>query len=190
MKPGVPVFSIHGNLSAKKRCENFDNFLKHNRAVLFATDLASRGLDFPDVHWVIQLDCPEDVETYVHRAGRTARFDSKGSCLCIFTEEEEQPMTERLFKANIPIKMIKTNPDKQRNILGKITTMCTQKEELKERARKAFVGYVKFLNSCKNRKIYDFANMNFEEIAKSMGLPKPPRIRSFEKRLAEKSKKK
>lgn len=44
--------------------------------VLFATDLAARGLDFPAVDWVIQVDCPENVETYIHRVGRTARLFS------------------------------------------------------------------------------------------------------------------
>jgi ATP-dependent RNA helicase DDX10/DBP4 len=44
--------------------------------VLFATDVAARGLDFPDVDWVVQADCPEDVASYIHRVGRTARFKS------------------------------------------------------------------------------------------------------------------
>jgi ATP-dependent RNA helicase DDX10/DBP4 len=44
--------------------------------VLFATDVAARGLDFPDVDWVVQADCPEDVAAYIHRVGRTARFKS------------------------------------------------------------------------------------------------------------------
>ncbi len=43
-------------------------------ACLFATDIAARGLDFPGVDWVVQVDCPEDVATYVHRVGRTARL--------------------------------------------------------------------------------------------------------------------
>jgi ATP-dependent RNA helicase DDX10/DBP4 len=41
--------------------------------VLFATDIAARGLDFPSVDWVVQADCPEDVAGYIHRVGRTAR---------------------------------------------------------------------------------------------------------------------
>ena len=43
-------------------------------SVLFATDIAARGLDFPTVDWVLQLDCPEDVPAYIHRVGRTARY--------------------------------------------------------------------------------------------------------------------
>lgn len=41
---------------------------------MFATDIAARGLDFPAVDWVLQMDCPEDVAMYIHRVGRTARY--------------------------------------------------------------------------------------------------------------------
>ena len=44
--------------------------------MLFATDIAARGLDFPSVDWVLQMDCPEDVACYIHRVGRTARYVS------------------------------------------------------------------------------------------------------------------
>lgn len=44
--------------------------------VLFATDLAARGLDFTKLDWVFQMDCPEDVPAYIHRVGRTARYVS------------------------------------------------------------------------------------------------------------------
>jgi superfamily II DNA/RNA helicase len=46
--------------------------------VLFATDIAARGLDFPTVDWVLQLDCPEDSAAYIHRVGRTARWGGSG----------------------------------------------------------------------------------------------------------------
>lgn len=51
--------------------------------VLFATDLAARGLDFPAVDWVIQVDCPENVATYIHRVGRTARLFSSTHILLL-----------------------------------------------------------------------------------------------------------
>jgi superfamily II DNA/RNA helicase len=44
--------------------------------VLFATDIAARGLDFAKLDWVLQMDCPEDVAAYIHRVGRTARYVS------------------------------------------------------------------------------------------------------------------
>ena len=57
-----PFFSCHSSLQAK------------TGSVLFATDIAARGLDFPTVDWVVQADCPEDVPMYIHRVGRTARY--------------------------------------------------------------------------------------------------------------------
>ena len=52
----------------------YGEFSRKQRAVLFATDIAARGLDFPVVEWIVQLDCPEDANTYIHRVGRTARY--------------------------------------------------------------------------------------------------------------------
>ena len=58
------------------------------QAVLFATDIAARGLDFPAVDWVIQVDCPEDVNTYIHRVGRTARYNAGGRGLLMLLPSE------------------------------------------------------------------------------------------------------
>lgn len=62
--------------------------------------------DFPAVNWVIQMDCPEDVNAYIHRAGRTARFNRGGESLLVLLPSEEA-MVERLQKRKIPINMIK-----------------------------------------------------------------------------------
>jgi len=56
--------------------------------VLFATDIAARGLDFPTVDWVVQADCPEDVQTYIHRVGRTARFTHSGKAFLLLLPSE------------------------------------------------------------------------------------------------------
>lgn len=58
------------------------DFLDRPHVVLIATDVAARGLDFPAVDWVIQMDCPEDKQTYIHRAGRTARFNVRALREC------------------------------------------------------------------------------------------------------------
>jgi ATP-dependent RNA helicase DDX10/DBP4 len=56
--------------------------------VLFATDVAARGLDFPSVDWVVQADCPEDVPCYIHRVGRTARYTAEGRGLLLLAPSE------------------------------------------------------------------------------------------------------
>lgn len=54
---------------------------------MVATDVAARGLDVPNVDLVIQLEPPKDVETYIHRSGRTARAGAKGVCITFYNEK-------------------------------------------------------------------------------------------------------
>lgn len=51
------------------------------KVCMLCTDVAARGIDIPEVDWVIQFDCPDTLDTYVHRAGRTARYKSRGKSL-------------------------------------------------------------------------------------------------------------
>jgi ATP-dependent RNA helicase DDX10/DBP4 len=67
LHPGIQIMEIHGKQKQSKRTAIYYAFMEKTEAVLFCTDIAARGLDFPLVHWVVQVDCPEDVESYVHR---------------------------------------------------------------------------------------------------------------------------
>lgn len=71
-------FSIHSGLTQSGRTRAAENFRKSQSAVLFSSDVTARGMDFPDVTHVIQVDCPRDRETYIHRLGRTARQQKGG----------------------------------------------------------------------------------------------------------------
>lgn len=58
--------------------------------ILVATDVASRGLDIPNVQVVVQIEPPKEVETYIHRSGRTARAGADGVCITFYTKKQEQ----------------------------------------------------------------------------------------------------
>ena len=58
--------------------------------VLVATDVASKGLDFPNVQHVINYDMPDDIENYVHRIGRTGRSNTKGLATTLINKTTEQ----------------------------------------------------------------------------------------------------
>jgi len=75
-------------------------------SVLVATDVASRGLDIPNVDLVIQVEPPKEVETYIHRSGRTARAGKVGTCITFYTMKHK-PMIEVIEKrAGIKFKKI------------------------------------------------------------------------------------
>ncbi|KAF5398171.1 ATP-dependent RNA helicase abstrakt [Paragonimus heterotremus] len=75
---GVEAVSIHGGKDQEERVAAVSEFRAKHRDVLVATDVASKGLDFPDINHVINYDMPEDIENYVHRIGRTGRGHQRG----------------------------------------------------------------------------------------------------------------
>ncbi|KAK7880451.1 hypothetical protein WMY93_032908 [Mugilogobius chulae] len=103
LRPGVPVLALHGKQQQMKRVEVYNDFVRKQNAVLFATDIAARGLDFPAVNWVLQFDCPEDADTYIHRVGRTARYKEGGEALLLLLPSEEKNMVQLLQDKKVPI---------------------------------------------------------------------------------------
>jgi len=75
---GVSAVSVHGDKSQDERNESIRAYKDSKKDVLVATDVAAKGLDFPDVQHVINFDMPKDIETYVHRIGRTGRAGKTG----------------------------------------------------------------------------------------------------------------
>jgi len=80
----IEAVAIHGDLSQSERENNLQEF-KHGRSnILVATDVASRGLDIPRVHRVINYDLPNQIDDYVHRIGRTGRVGHRGNAISYF----------------------------------------------------------------------------------------------------------
>lgn len=80
-KRGFRVEAIHGNKNQSQRIRTLQKFKNDYIQILIATDVASRGLDIPNVSHVINYDLPESREAYIHRIGRTGRADKKGIAL-------------------------------------------------------------------------------------------------------------
>jgi superfamily II DNA/RNA helicase len=81
VRRGIRAAVIHGNKSQGQRQKALEQFKTNQVSVLLATDVASRGLDIPDVTHVINYDMPATYDDYVHRIGRTGRAGKKGIAL-------------------------------------------------------------------------------------------------------------
>ncbi|KYM86035.1 putative ATP-dependent RNA helicase DDX10 [Atta colombica] len=180
LRPGISLLALYGTLHQLRRMNIYESFCKKQHAVLFATDIAARGLDFPTVNWVVQMDCPEDVNAYIHRAGRTARFKSGGESLLVLLPSEEM-IIERLKQRKIPINMIKINPNKLQSPHRKLEALLARDVTLKETAQRAFVSYIKSIFLMKDKEIFNVHALNTDEFAKSLGLAIPPRIRFLQR---------
>ncbi|KAK0559552.1 ATP-dependent RNA helicase dbp4 [Tilletia horrida] len=177
LRPGVSLLCLHGKQKQAKRLQIFEEFRKTKHAVLFATDIAARGLDFPAVDWVIQLDAPEDAATYVHRVGRTARYQSKGNSLLFACPSEEKGLVAMLGAKGIEPNKIKPKESKLQSIDNQLQSYCFQETELKYLAQKAFVSYVRSIHLQRDKATYDVLAYPLEEFAASLGLPGAPKVK-------------
>ncbi|XP_064484441.1 probable ATP-dependent RNA helicase DDX31 [Ornithodoros turicata] len=84
----INFFKLHGEMSQHDRAEVFKKFREASTGVLFTTDVASRGLDVPQVDLIVQCCVPLRAEDYVHRAGRTARIGAEGKVVMMLLPSE------------------------------------------------------------------------------------------------------
>jgi ATP-dependent RNA helicase DeaD len=87
-KAGYRAALLHGGKSQAQRTKTLEGFSRGRTRILVATNVASRGLDIPNVSHVVNYDLPEDTETYVHRIGRTARAGKEGVAVTLVGEAE------------------------------------------------------------------------------------------------------
>ncbi len=177
LRPGIPILHLHGRQKQTARLEITAKFSSTKNSCLFATDVVARGLDFPAVDWVIQLDCPEDADTYIHRVGRTARYERHGRAVLFLEPSEEEAMLKRLEHKNIPIERINVRQNKQQSIRNQLQNMCFKDPELKYLGQKAFISYVRSIHIQRDKEVFKLNELPLEEFSASLGLPGAPKIK-------------
>jgi ATP-dependent RNA helicase RhlE len=86
--------TIHSDRDQADRVKVLDDFRKNKIQILIATDVSARGIDIPNVDYVINYDLPDLAENYVHRVGRTGRGRAKGQALSLCSTDEKNMLTE------------------------------------------------------------------------------------------------
>jgi len=109
MREGYHVSPLHGDMDQKMRTKVMERFKRRSLQAIVATDVAARGIDVNDITHVINYELPEDVESYTHRSGRTARAGKSGICMSIVTPREigrmravERVAKTKFTKTDIP----------------------------------------------------------------------------------------
>jgi len=177
MQPGIPLMHLHGRQKQFARADITNRFSSSKNACLLATDVVARGLDFPAVDWVVQVDCPEDADTYIHRVGRTARYGKEGRAVLFLCPSEEEGMLKRLSNKKIPIEKINVRQAKKQSIKPQLTGFCFKDPQIKFLGQKAFVSYVRSIYVQKDKEVFQLEELPVEEFATSIGLPGAPKIK-------------
>lgn len=212
LQPGVSLMHLHGKQKQSKRLEIFQKFTTTKNAFLFATDIAARGLDFPAVDWVVQLDAPEDAETYIHRVGRTARYQSQGKGLLFLLPTEEDGMLAALKTKSIDIQKIKVKQSQTTSLQNQLQSFAFQDPDIKYLGQRvgryssfqlhlfnyiinsfysksqAFISYLRSIYLQKDKKTFKLDGLPIDEFAEALGLPGTPRVKFLSRELAKQKK--
>ena len=178
LQPGLPLLHLLGRQKQTARLDITTRFSSSKNACLLATDVAARGLDFPAVDWVVQVDCPEDADTYIHRVGRTARYEHKGRAVLFLDPSEEDGMLKALEKKKVAVEKINVRQKKMQNtIKNQLQNMCFKDPELKYLGQKCFVSYVRSVYVQRDKDIFKIKELDLESYASSLGLPGTPNVK-------------
>ncbi len=113
IKDGYNADALHGDLSQAIRDKVMMRFRDRSLQILVATDVAARGIDVDSITHVIHYGVPDDIESYIHRSGRTARAGKTGVSISIVTNSQKQRLkqVEQLIKTKIEVLPIPTAQD-------------------------------------------------------------------------------
>jgi len=184
----ISFHALHGRMKQAARETTLASFAGATSGVLLATDVAARGLDIPDVHWVVQHDPPQDPSAFVHRCGRTARMGRSGSALAFLTPAElpyvdflklrKIPLTEETSQNLDNLETIRSEAAKEslKNALTFLRKESESDRAVMEAGTKAFVSYIRAYKEHHCKYIFRLEDVPLGCLAASFALLKLPRM--------------
>ncbi|CAN6298149.1 unnamed protein product [Urochloa humidicola] len=173
---GIQCDGIHGELKQHKRTSTFLRFSDAKKGILLCTNVAARGLDIPNVDYIVQYDPPDDPKDYIHRVGRTARGDKgKGSAL-LFLLPEELKLLIHLRAANISLTESEFSEKRVPKLQSQLANIVGRNYFLNKSAKEAYRSYLLAYNSHSMKHIFDIHQLDLKKVAASFGFKDPPKV--------------
>jgi ATP-dependent RNA helicase DDX18/HAS1 len=170
----TPCMSIHGDQKQQKRSTTYLEFCNLEKGILLCTDVAQRGLDIPDVDWVIQYDPPHDPMEYLHRVGRTARgAEKKGKALLVLIPCEVG-LVRYLKSQKININEFQFEERKLRQVQDQLEKLVQNNHHLYSSSVDAYRSFLHSYVAHTLKDVYDINNLDLAKLCKSFGLTSPP----------------
>ena len=138
----IKASTLHGEKVQEERANVMEAFKKGEINILIATDVSARGIDIPDVHYVINYDLPEKKENYVHRVGRTGRGVKKGIAISFCSKEEKEQLKDIELFLNKEIETISISKNEHANTITfssktqSVQDLIIEQEEWEKRKKK------------------------------------------------------
>ncbi|XP_016961335.1 probable ATP-dependent RNA helicase pitchoune [Drosophila biarmipes] len=170
----LPVTSIHGKQKQTKRTTTFFQFCNAESGILLCTDVAARGLDIPQVDWIVQYDPPDDPKEYIHRVGRTARGSGTSGHALLLMRPEELGFLRYLKAAKVPLNEFEFSWQKIADIQLQLEKLIAKNYFLNQSAKEAFKSYVRSYDSHQLKQIFNVNTLDLQAVSKSFGFLVPP----------------
>ncbi|XP_057826650.1 DEAD-box ATP-dependent RNA helicase 18 [Cryptomeria japonica] len=177
---GCPLIALHGRMKQSIREKALASFTKLSTGILLCTDVAARGLDIPDVDWIVQCDPPQDPNVFVHRVGRTARMGRSGNAL-VFLLPKEDAYVEFLRIRRIPIQERKRS-DATSNIIPQIRSAAIEDRDVMEKGLRAFVSFIRAYKEHHCSYIFRWKELEVGKLAMGYGLLQLPSMTELKRR--------
>uniref|UniRef100_A0A8C4WJL9 ATP-dependent RNA helicase n=1 Tax=Gopherus evgoodei TaxID=1825980 RepID=A0A8C4WJL9_9SAUR len=170
----VKIMCIHGKMK-HKRNKIFTEFRKLPSGILVCTDVMARGIDIPEVNWVLQYDPPSSASAFVHRCGRTARIGHLGSALVFLLPMEESYVNFLSINQKCPMQEMKPLKNVV-DVLPKLKTLALADRAMFEKGMKAFVSCVQAYAKHECNLIFRIKDLDFASFARGFALLKMPKM--------------
>lgn len=138
---GFSLITLHGQMKQTAREKALASFKDLSNGILLCTDVAARGLDIPDVDYILQYDPPQNPDVFIHRVGRTARMGRRGSAI-IFLLPKEEAYVEFLRRRYDVLEERKCSDDAP-DVVPQIRSAAKKDRDVMEKGVRAFVSYIR-----------------------------------------------
>ncbi|MCL4122166.1 UNVERIFIED_CONTAM: hypothetical protein GTU68_048404 [Idotea baltica] len=172
------LLSLHGKMK-QRRFQIFDQFRKLKSGIVLCTDVLCRGVDIPEVDWVVQYDPPSSAESFVHRCGRTARNGKEGSALLMLLPNEAEYV--HFIELNQKVNLLQIPTPDPPNLLDMLRDIQIEDRAVMDRANRAYVSHIQAYTKHECSLLINLKKLNFGKLAMGFGLLKLPRMPELKK---------
>ncbi|CAD6232820.1 unnamed protein product [Miscanthus lutarioriparius] len=169
---GSPIIAYHGKMKQGLREKALASFSALSSGVLVCTDVAARGLDIPSVDLIVQYDPPQDPNVFIHRAGRTARYDQEGDAI-VFLLPKEDTYVEFLKLRGVPLTE-RECPANTDDVIPQIRSAALEDRNVMEKGLRAFVSFVRAYKEHHCSYIFRWKDLEIGKLAMEYGLLQIP----------------
>ncbi|GMM56192.1 putative ATP-dependent RNA helicase [Maudiozyma humilis] len=174
------VYSLHGKLQTSSRMKTLDKFTEDLRtSVLLTTDVAARGIDIPDVDLVLQMDPPTDADFFLHRCGRTGRFNRIGKAVTFLNAGREEDYVPFMAVKNVELveapELLSTTLDTA-EFYSTIQHWMLEDRARFDHAVRSYVAFIRYYSNHAASSIFRLQTLDYVGLCRLFGLFRLPRM--------------